>query len=97
MATLDNANPTVLSASQLPTRQQRNAQTSGPDLSFLAHLDPKLSAYSDFTTQSLGLTDGIGSNVAEIGLDPIDEQEIYGMSSNICPNFSLHDCDDARE
>lgn len=74
MATLDNANPTVLSAADLPTRQKRAVLRQGPD-----------SKYSDviferptYLSQAFGLGEAFPSD--ESAADPIDEQEIYGTS-----------------
>merc|ERR1712000_152246 len=78
MATLDNANPTVLSAADLPTRQQKRT---------LLHLGPE-SKYSDVVTerpmyisQAFGLDQTLQND--DSAADPIDEQEIYDLISTI--------------
>lgn len=94
-AALDNANPTILSASQLPTRQKRSAPRNGPDCIYSDLIFAKPSymsrpflqdddvRYQDDTAAAVAWSRfGAGSGAAaEDGLsaEPIDEQEIYGM------------------
>lgn len=94
-AALDNANPTVLSASQLPTRQNKKAtRRLGPDavygLPFLDKLalQPRWS-WEEHDDEALSSSASASSDdddedvvVGELGPDAIDEQEIYGMSWN---------------
>ncbi|KAK5992485.1 MIP18 family protein [Cladobotryum mycophilum] len=93
MATeLDNANPTILSASQLPTRQTRAGPRKGPDRQYADlilsrpsymsrpfwqsdNVDNYDEAWPRFESASTG-----NDLVAE---EPIDEQEIYDLISNI--------------
>jgi hypothetical protein len=83
---LDNANPTVLSASELPTRRQRKdrnaaAKVEGIRAILMANpsdtLDPfYMSEFSD--------TDSDGSTI-----QPIDEQEIYGKFKSRVLSYSI--------
>lgn len=72
MATLDNANPTVLSASELPTRQKTIAPRLGPEFAF-RHLIFQKPAYlaEESSWPGFAVED-------EFAPDAIDEQEIYG-------------------
>ena len=72
MATLDNANPTVLSAADLPTRQKRALLRQGPDSKY-TNLILERPAY---LSQAFGLGEALPSD--ESSADPIDEQEIFG-------------------
>lgn len=78
-AALDNANPTILSASQLPTRLKKSAPRKGPDSRYSDVIFSKPSFLSlPFCDDDSAWPRG------DIGLDeyapePIDEQEIYGM------------------
>jgi hypothetical protein len=86
-AALDNANPTILSASQLPTRQTKKAAPRyGPDSVYgLPFLD-KLSLRSqpwDYDETSPSTPSGSDSEDHGDDLlvpDAIDEQEIYGKT-----------------
>lgn len=85
MATLDNANPTILSASQLPTRGKRTVARHGPESKY-SHVILEKPSYltSPFcfdsedsdSDNSWGGAGGIDDQA-----DPIDEQEIYGGCS----------------
>lgn len=78
MAELDNANPTVLSASQLPTREVKAAPRNGPDSKFNEAIFAKPSYLQEpFYVEGLSW----GSDASDDGLavEAIDEQEIYGM------------------
>lgn len=84
---LDNANPTILSVSELPTRRQRRQRKDQPKKGGIADrlfgkpswkLDPYYTlAYSD--------ADSDDSNI-----EPIDEQEIYGEFVRSRTPFILH-------
>ncbi|EFY95530.1 hypothetical protein MHUMG1_08335 [Metarhizium humberi] len=84
-AALDNANPTILSASQLPTRQKKPAHRHGPD-----------SRYSDIILSKPAFLsqpccdDGVAwprgddaVNHDQYAPEPIDEQEIYDLIATI--------------
>ncbi|GKT91690.1 FAM96B-like protein [Colletotrichum tofieldiae] len=79
---LDNANPTILSAAQLPTRQnKRSAPKSGPEHMF----DEVIFAKPWYLSQPFCDDDSLWPD-ADAELDkwapePIDEQEIYGEAS----------------
>lgn len=94
-AALDNANPTILSASQLPTRQKRSAPRNGPDCRYSDLIFAKPSymsrpflqdddiRYQDDTAAAVAWSRfGAGSGAAEddLSAEPIDEQEIYGKT-----------------
>ncbi|KAK3187209.1 hypothetical protein K4F52_004113 [Lecanicillium sp. MT-2017a] len=88
-AELDNANPTILSASELPTRQKRAAPRKGPDSKYADIIFAKPSylsrpLYNDAATAPSwpGADDGDYA-VKDIGAEPIDEQEIYDLISTI--------------
>jgi len=76
-AAMDNANPTILNVSQLPSRAQKRAPRAGPDSKYdaivLSH-----PAWADDLSDSDEFGGGVGEDYA-IG-DSLDEQEIYGMS-----------------
>ncbi|KAK4066442.1 hypothetical protein HDV62DRAFT_318602 [Trichoderma sp. SZMC 28011] len=97
-AALDNANPTILSASQLPTRQKRSAPRNGPDCRYSDLIFAKPSymsrpflqdddiRYQDDTAAAVAWSRfGAGSGAAEddLSAEPIDEQEIYDLISSI--------------
>ncbi|KAI0474555.1 FAM96B protein [Xylaria cf. heliscus] len=80
----DNANPTILNVSELPTRQNKKktaapSKDAGPDLDIVLRRPDYLSApfcdlpwASDDTDSDDGFT-----------IEPIDEQEIYDLISTI--------------
>ncbi|KAK0762327.1 hypothetical protein N5P37_005137 [Trichoderma harzianum] len=98
-AALDNANPTILSASQLPTRQKRSAPRNGPDCRYSDLIFAKPSymsrpflqdddiRYQDDTAAAVAWSRfGAGSGAAaevDLSAEPIDEQEIYDLISSI--------------
>lgn len=85
-AELDNANPTILSASELPTRKQKIIPRRGPDSKYTDVIFARPSYLSSpFCGDDYGAAIAWprGSGGADDGLDdsapePIDEQEIYG-------------------
>lgn len=95
-AALDNANPTILSASQLPTRQKRSAPRNGPDCRYSDLIFAKPSymsrpflqdddiRYQDDTAAAVAWSRfGAGSGASaedDLSAEPIDEQEIYGKT-----------------
>lgn len=83
-ALLDNANPTILSAEQLPTRQSKAATRQGPDTRYDALLLQRPSYLSvPFCDASDGwLRGGLSDRLCDA--DPIDEQEIYGTDLAAC-------------
>ncbi|RFU72351.1 mip18 family [Trichoderma arundinaceum] len=93
-AALDNANPTILSASQLPTRQKRSAPRNGPDCIYSDLIFSKPSymsrpflqdddaQYQDDAAAAVAWSRfgaASGAAVDDVSAEPIDEQEIYGM------------------
>lgn len=98
MAEMQNANPTILNTTDLPTRQRKsskpkNALVAGQeyyegtvfynDLALPELTDPFALRSSYSSSESESDDNDNDENVYE---EPIDEQEIYGMSS---PRFNL--------
>jgi hypothetical protein len=82
MATLDNANPTILSASQLPTRQKKAEPRRGPESKYDDIIFAKPSYLSGpFVSQGSAAWPRINDWQDEFSSEAIDEQEIYGMCS----------------
>ena len=78
MAELDNANPTILSAASLPTRQNKAPARSGPDSKYSdiifakpSYLSRPFCAQAPVWTRDAADSDGFED-------EAIDEQEIYG-------------------
>lgn len=92
-AELDNANPTIISASELPTRQKRAAPRKGPDSKYADIIFAKPSYLSRplyYNDAAAPLWPGAddGDGVADAGGgEPIDEQEIYGKKGQNVPVF----------
>jgi hypothetical protein len=93
-AALDNANPTILSASQLPTRHKRSAPRKGPDCRYSDLILSKPSYMSrpflqddddaqyQLDTAAVAWSrfgSGAGGADDNLSAEAIDEQEIYGM------------------
>lgn len=74
--TLDNANPTILSVSELPShRAKRNkGQTLKKD-----SVQAILSAPPSYTLDPFYLSDLSEPESDDSSVEPIDEQEIYGV------------------
>jgi hypothetical protein len=89
---LDNANPTILSASELATHRQRR---KARDESSKKHsLREVLLGKSSYTMDPFYTSDFSDSDSDDSNMEPIDEQEIYGLSftvlSLVSPNpFSV--------
>jgi metal-sulfur cluster biosynthetic enzyme len=86
MATaLDNANPTVLSASQLPTRQQRLQPRKGPDSKYSDVIFSKPSYLSRpfCDADPMWSVSSDSSDDDDFSSEAIDEQEIYDLISTI--------------
>jgi hypothetical protein len=81
-AALDNANPTILNASQLPTRQLRTVERQGPDSKYSDLIFARPSYLSKPFCDDGGAAawPEIRAQNDPFAADPIDEQEIYGMS-----------------
>lgn len=91
---LDNANPTILSAAQLPTRQtKRVAPRKGPDAKYNDIILAKPAYLSRPFCDDDSLwpdRDIVDDDFAE---EPIDEQEIYGkrgLPHSSCVFLSCH-------
>ncbi len=73
---LDNANPTILSVSELPThRQQRKARVDGSKKQDIQEL---LMAKPSYAMDPFYLSDFSDTESDDSSVEPIDEQEIYG-------------------
>ncbi|KAH7155757.1 hypothetical protein B0J13DRAFT_233615 [Dactylonectria estremocensis] len=84
MATLDNANPTILSASQLPTRQAKLTPRKGPESRYNDIVFAKPSYLSQpFCSQSAVVWPRTSDWHDEFADEAIDEQEIYDLISTI--------------
>ncbi|KAG5912999.1 hypothetical protein E4U61_007554 [Claviceps capensis] len=83
-AALDNANPTILSPSQLPTRHKTVSARNGPDNKYSVIIFSKPAYFSSpFSDKDLtwpGCDNGSDDLSAP---EPIDEQEIYDLVSTI--------------
>ncbi|KAG6022986.1 hypothetical protein E4U40_004210 [Claviceps sp. LM458 group G5] len=83
-AALDNANPTILSPSQLPTRHKTVSARNGPDSKYSDIIFSKppyfCSPFSDKDFIWPGCDNGSDDLSAP---EPIDEQEIYDLISTI--------------
>ena len=86
---LDNANPTVLSASQLPSRQKKAVARKGPDSKYTDVIFAKPSFLSRpfCDDDSFWPRGDIGEE--DYAAEPIDEQEIYGTCFPPLPFPSL--------
>lgn len=82
-AALDNANPTILSASQLPTRLKKAVPRKGPDCKYTDVILSKPSFVSSAFCDGVDAT-WLGGDFGDDGFaaEPIDEQEIYGTCSH---------------
>lgn len=80
MATLDNANPTILSASALPTRQTKAEPRRGPESKYDDIIFAKPSYLSGpFVGPASSAWPRLDDQANEFSSEAIDEQEIYGM------------------
>ncbi|KEY68334.1 hypothetical protein S7711_01113 [Stachybotrys chartarum IBT 7711] len=81
-AALDNANPTILSASQLPTRQVRTLPRKGPESRYSDIIFSKPSYLSrPFCASDPSWPNTLAAD--DFSAEPIDEQEIYDLISSI--------------
>lgn len=99
-AALDNANPTILSAADLPTRQAKAKPRKGPDSLFDDVIFAKPSYLGrEFCGELAG--EYTWGNDAEGGFadEAIDEQEIYGESHvrDICGSRNGKDSAESLE
>lgn len=104
MAEMQNANPTILNTTDLPTRQRKsskakNALVAGQeyyegtvfynDLALPELTDPFALRSSYSSSESESDDNDNDENVYE---EPIDEQEIYGMLSDSTSFFPMNAC-----
>ncbi|KAJ6442651.1 FAM96B protein [Purpureocillium lavendulum] len=83
-AALDNANPTILSASQLPTRQKKAVPRKGPDTKYDSVLSRPTYLSRPFCDVDVPWSRGDGADDT-FADEAIDEQEIYALHM---PHFS---------
>lgn len=77
-----NSNPTIRHASDLPSRQRQSSphqQSNKSSLGFLTSTIPQ-SAYTPDPFSPSASSDDLDSLEDDDGVEPIDEQEIYGIS-----------------
>ena len=73
---LDNANPTILSESELPShRQRRRGNDAGPKKQSLRDV---LIAKPSFEMDPFYMSEFSDTDSDDSTMEPIDEQEIYG-------------------
>lgn len=96
MAEMDNANPVVLSATDLPTRRGRNAATSKTNESGLIAAIEAFPSYAADPFSHYAEESSSDSEVDEDEeSDPVDAQEIYGRfrtffhTSSKCRHFQI--------
>lgn len=77
-AELDNANPTILSAAELPTRRQ--AQKIKELTSESHGIRDLLMGNPSYAIDPFYMSDFSDTDTDDSTLEPIDEQEIYGKS-----------------
>ncbi|TAQ84733.1 hypothetical protein B7494_g6939 [Chlorociboria aeruginascens] len=83
MAALDNANPTILSVSELPSRRQgRKARDKSGSTNIIRDLALAKPAYM---MDPFYMSEFSDSDSDESTVEPIDEQEIYGVFYS-CPS-----------
>ncbi|POR34981.1 MIP18 family protein [Tolypocladium paradoxum] len=82
-AALDNANPTILSASQLPTRQREVAPRKGPDTKYDEFILSRPSYLSRPFCDHQVAWPRAHVRVDEFASEAIDEQEIYDLISTM--------------
>lgn len=80
---LDNANPTIISASQLPTRQKRAVARQGPDSKYSDVIFQRPSYLSSPFCVDEASWPSFDAQDDGFATDPIDEQEIYGTSVRV--------------
>ncbi|PVH76411.1 hypothetical protein DL98DRAFT_518002 [Cadophora sp. DSE1049] len=81
MAALDNANPTILSESELPThRQRRRKRGDGSKKSGIREL---LMAKPSYALDPFYMSDFSDTDSDDSSVEPIDEQEIYDLIAPI--------------
>ncbi|CAM1504668.1 Fc.00g022590.m01.CDS01 [Cosmosporella sp. VM-42] len=84
MASLDNANPTILSASQLPTRQKKVAPRKGPESRYNDLIFAKPSYLSRPFCDEADAAWPRGDDWNDtFAAEAIDEQEVYDLISTI--------------
>jgi hypothetical protein len=85
-AALDNASPTILNTSQLPTRQKKFAPRLGPDSKYTDLIfsrpsylsQPFCDGFEEDPVWSSPDSSSGSSSGDDFAVDAIDEQEIYG-------------------
>jgi metal-sulfur cluster biosynthetic enzyme len=82
MADPQNANPTILNASDLPTRRRRASshKSNSNGLGIFSYPSP---AYTDDPFSQVASSIADSDNDSDAVVDPIDEQEIYDLIATI--------------
>lgn len=75
MSLLENVNPIVRDASDLPSRQRFKSPSSTNSLGLLTSTIPE----SAYTLDPLSPPSDLGNSDDDDAVEPIDEQEIYGI------------------
>lgn len=78
-AELDNANPTIINPSELPTRRQRRKKDGS---SMKLSIQDVLMAKPSYSMDPFYMSDFSDTDSDDSTVEPIDEQEIYGKSSH---------------
>jgi hypothetical protein len=73
----DNANPTIISASELPTRRERRKDRVGTSNNKKG-LREMMMAKPSFSMDPFYMSDFSDTDSDDSTIEPIDEQEIYG-------------------
>lgn len=81
---LDNANPTILSESELPSHRRRSGGNDGAGSKKQQSIRDVLMAKPGFTMDPFYMSEFSDTDSDDSTMEPIDEQEIYGTS-----HFSL--------
>ncbi|KAK3945428.1 protein AE7 [Diplogelasinospora grovesii] len=83
-AALDNADPTILSVSQLPSRRQKNgAARHGPASKYDHLISPRQSGPWDLSSSVSSWSSDEDEGDEDLAIEPLDEQEIYDLISPI--------------
>lgn len=89
---LDNANPTILNAAQLPTRRNKaGASFKGPESLYEEIVTRKPSyMFPPYSAPDAWTFDDEDSSDGQLTEEPIDEQEIYGESESLLSQLATH-------
>ena len=79
----ENANPTILNASDLPTRRRQTFQSSNEESLGLFAKTASMQHPNDPFAEAAPLSDSETEDEADTDAEPIDEQEIFDLISTI--------------